>query len=199
MAIVRHIALDTKKPEALLERIITASSIVADFFGGSGVTATVAAKLNRRFLHCDIGVNSIQTTRDRLKANGAEFDVPEIKDGVQLHRNPVQIMNKIKSLIPGLRDEDLLDSSFWKEAISDSKLGTIPVYVPDLGNSSTKPLDTMLMNRIIHQAIPNLNGIITQIQKTLAEETDGRTAVSQKQWSRSFLYAIVSYYKEMPY
>lgn len=107
----------TQKPEALLERIISSSSnenmIVADFFGGSGVTAAVANKLKRKFIHCDIGINSIQTTRDRLVAEGAEFDVLEIKDGVQLYRNPVQTMDKIKTLIPGLKNEDSLDS-FWE-------------------------------------------------------------------------------------
>lgn len=76
----------TQKPESLLERIIKASSnegmVVADFFGGSGVTAAVANKLGRKFIHCDIGLNSIQTTRDRLKADGAQFDVLEIKDAV---------------------------------------------------------------------------------------------------------------------
>ena len=76
----------TQKPEALLNRIITASTnkdmLVADFFGGSGVTAAVAHKLGRRFIHCDIGINSIQTARDRLKTDGAEFDVLEVKDGV---------------------------------------------------------------------------------------------------------------------
>ena len=45
----------TQKPEALLERIIKASSnegmMVADFFGGSGVTAAVANKLGRNFIH----------------------------------------------------------------------------------------------------------------------------------------------------
>lgn len=156
----------TQKPEALLERIISASSnegmLVADFFGGSGVTAAVSHKLGRRFLHCDIGVNSIQTTRDRLVADGAEFDVLEIKDGVSLYRNPVQTMDKIKSLIPGLRNEDSLDS-FWEGAISDSKLGTIPVYVPNLMDSGSKLLDKVLMNRIIHQAIPDLDSGIKKI------------------------------------
>lgn len=78
----------TQKPATLIERIIKASSnkgmLVADFFGGSGVTAAVAHKLGRKFIHCDVGINSIQTTRDRLFADGAEFDVFEIKDGVQL-------------------------------------------------------------------------------------------------------------------
>ena len=165
----------TQKPEALLERIIKASSnegmIVADFFGGSGVTAAVAKKLGRKFIHCDIGLNSIQTTRDRLKADGAEFDVLEIKDGVQLYRNPVQTMDKIKSLIPGLKNEDSLDS-FWEGAISDSKLGTIPVYVPNLMDSASKLLDVVLMNRIIHQAIPDLDHNIKKVIVYYIDITD---------------------------
>ena len=156
----------TQKPEALLERIIKTSSdagmLIADFFGGSGVTAAVAHKLGRRFIHCDIGLNSIQTTRDRLKADGAKFDVLEIKDGVQLYRNPVQTMEKIKSLIPGLKNEDGLDS-FWEGAISDSKLGTVPVYVPNLMDSSSKLLDVVTMNRIIHQAIPDLDTTVKRV------------------------------------
>jgi adenine-specific DNA-methyltransferase len=149
----------TQKPEALLDRIIKASSnenmIVADFFGGSGVTAAVANKLNRYFIHCDIGINSIQTARDRLLGNKANFDVLEIKDGVSLYRNPVQTMDKIKSLIKGLKNEDGLDK-FWEGAISDSKLGTVPVYVPNLMDSNTKILDKNLMNEIMHKAIPDL-------------------------------------------
>ena len=162
----------TQKPGALLDRIINIAShagvTVADFFGGSGVTAAVANKLGRRFIHCDIGLNSIQTTRDRLKADGAEFDVLEIKDGVQLYRNPVQTMEKIKSLIPGLKNEDALDS-FWEGAISDSKLGTVPVYVPNLMDSSSKLLDVVLMNRIIHQAIPDLD---TSVKKVIVYYID---------------------------
>lgn len=165
----------TQKPEALIERIISASSdrgmLVADFFGGSGVTAAVANKLGRRFIHCDIGLNSIQTARDRLATDGAEFDVLEIKDGVQLYRNPVQTMDKIKSLIPGLKNEDDLDA-FWEGAISDSKLGMIPVYVPNLMDSSSKLLDVVLMNRILHQAIPDLDSSVKKVIVYYIDITD---------------------------
>jgi len=165
----------TQKPEELLERVLKLSSnenmLVADFFGGSGVTAAVANKLGRRFIHADIGLNSIQTTRDRLVADGAEFDVLEVKDGVQLYRNPVQTMDKIKSLIPGLKNEDSLDS-FWEGAISDSKLGTIPVYVPNLMDSSSKLLDKVIMNRIIHQAIPELDNNIKKVIVYYIDITD---------------------------
>lgn len=149
----------TQKPEALLERIIKASSnekmFVADFFGGSGVTSAVANKLGRRFIHCDIGINSIQTTRDRLLADKAEFEVLEIKDGVSLYRNPVQTMDKLKSLIKGLRNEDALDK-FWEGSIVDTKHGMMPVYLPNLMDSSTHLLDKPLMNRIIREALPDL-------------------------------------------
>ena len=149
----------TQKPEALLERIIKASSnegmVVADFFGGSGVTAAVAHKLKRNFIHNDIGINSIQTVRDRLIANQAEFEVLEIKDGVSLYRNPVQTMDKLKSLIPGLRNEDALDK-FWEGSIVDTKHGMMPVYLPNLMDSTTRLLDKPLMNRIIREALPDL-------------------------------------------
>ena len=149
----------TQKPEALLERIIKASSnegmLVADFFGGSGVTAAVANRLGRKFIHCDIGINSIETTRDRLRKAGAEFEVMEIKDGVSLYRNPVQTMDKLKSLIPGLRNEDALDK-FWEGSIYDTKEGMLPVYLPNLMDSSTRLLDTVLMNRILKEAMPDL-------------------------------------------
>ena len=149
----------TQKPEALLERIIKASSnegmLVADFFGGSGVTAAVANKLGRNFIHCDIGINSIQTARDRLLADKAEFEVLEVKDGVSLYRNPVQTMDKLKSLIKGLRNEDALDK-FWEGSIVDTQHGMMPVYLPNLMDSSTRLLDKVLMNRIIREALPDL-------------------------------------------
>lgn len=151
---------DTQKPESLLERIIKASSnkemIVADFFGGSGVTAAVANKLGRKFITCDIGVNSIQTIRDRLVKDKAEFEILEVKDGVSLYRNPKQTMNKLKTLIKGLKNEDGLDK-FWEGAIQDSKLGLVPVYIPNLVEGKTRVLDTRLMNEIIHIAMPDLN------------------------------------------
>lgn len=149
----------TQKPEALLERIIKASSnegmVVADFFGGSGVTAAVANRLGRRFIHCDIGINSIQTVRDRLKEANAEFEIQEIKDGVSLYRNPVQTMDKLRSLIKGLRNEDALDK-FWEGSIVDTRYGMMPVYLPNLMDSTTRLLDKPLMNRIIREALPDL-------------------------------------------
>ncbi len=61
---------DTQKPEALLERIISASSnpgdLVANFFCGSGTTMAVAEKLGRKWIGCDLGRFAIHTSRKRL-------------------------------------------------------------------------------------------------------------------------------------
>ncbi|HDQ15846.1 MAG TPA: site-specific DNA-methyltransferase, partial [Bacteroidetes bacterium] len=150
----------TEKPYKLLERIIKASSnennIVADFFGGSGVTAKVANDLGRKFIHVDIGLNSIQTTRDRLVEAEASFQIFEIKDGVSLFRNPQQTMDKLAKLIPGLQQKVPGVGKFWFGAIQDSKLGTVPVYVPNLIDGSEKVLDIPAVNRIINEELQKL-------------------------------------------
>jgi len=60
----------TQKPEALLERIMIASSnpgdIIADFFCGSGTTMVVAEKLGRKWVGCDLSRFAIHTSRKRI-------------------------------------------------------------------------------------------------------------------------------------
>jgi DNA modification methylase len=79
----------TQKPEKLLERIISASTIendiVADFFCGSGTTLAMAEKLNRKWIGSDLGKFAIHTSRKRLigvqrelKAAGKDFRAFEI-------------------------------------------------------------------------------------------------------------------------
>ena len=150
----------TQKPEALLQRMINASSnkgmVVADFFGGSGVTAKVSNDLGRKFIHVDIGINSIYTVRDRLKESKANFQILEVKDGVSLFRNPQQTMDKLATLIPGLQKGVKGISNFWFGSISESKKGIIPVYVPNLLNTQEKVLDIPAINTIINQELQNL-------------------------------------------
>ena len=84
-----YLAFRTQKPESLLERIIEASSddgdLVADFFVGSGTTASVAEKLGRKWIATDLGKFGIHTTRKRLigvqrelKASGKPFRAFEV-------------------------------------------------------------------------------------------------------------------------
>jgi site-specific DNA-methyltransferase (adenine-specific) len=67
----------TQKPEALLERIILASSnkgdLVADFFCGSGTTSLAAARHERKFITSDEAVRAVHTARSRLAETKTVF------------------------------------------------------------------------------------------------------------------------------
>lgn len=101
----------TQKPEALLERIIKASSnegdIIADFFCGSGTTLAVAEKLGRKWIGADLGKFAIHTTRKRmldvqrkLKADGKDYRAFEILNLGKYERQHYIGVN------PNLRDEE---------------------------------------------------------------------------------------------
>ena len=77
----------TQKPEALLERIILASSnpgdLVMDIFGGSGTTAAVAEKLGRRWIVCDFGKHAIYTMQKRMLRIGESKALGSAEDGIK--------------------------------------------------------------------------------------------------------------------
>jgi adenine-specific DNA-methyltransferase len=111
----------TQKPEALLERILKASSnegdLVADFFCGSGTTAAVAEKLGRKWICTDLGKFGIHTTRKRmigvqrsLKAEGKSFRAFEILNLGRYERQHYVGLN------PNLREEEQRKQREQKEA-----------------------------------------------------------------------------------
>lgn len=150
----------TQKPEALIERIIKASSnenmVVADFFGGSGTTAKVAHDLGRKFVTADVGINAIQTMRDRLVGAGASFEILKIKDGIDLFRNPQQTMDKLATIVPGLTTTHNF-GSFWFGAITDK--GTVcPCWIPNLKDKGQAILNPALFSKIMDETA-KLDGI----------------------------------------
>jgi len=163
----KNIGYATSKPPKLLERIIKAASnkdmLIADFFGGSGITAKVAHDLGRKFIHTDVGLNSIQIVRDRLKNQKAQFKVLDIQDGLSLFRNPQQTMDKLSQLIPGLQKKMKGLGKFWYGNITNSKDGNVPVYIPNLINSQEKTFHLQLLHQIIHQEIPLLKSPIKKV------------------------------------
>ena len=106
----------TQKPEALLERILKASSnegdLVADFFCGSGTTASVAEKLGRKWIATDLGKFGIHTTRKRLiqvqrelKASGKPFRAFEV---LNLGRYERQAYLNVAGRLTGKQKEQAL-------------------------------------------------------------------------------------------
>jgi site-specific DNA-methyltransferase (adenine-specific)/adenine-specific DNA-methyltransferase len=106
----------TQKPEALLERILKASSnegdLVADFFCGSGTTAAVAEKLGRKWIATDLGKFAIHTTCKRLilvqrelKASGKPFRAFEV---LNLGRYERQAYLNVSGRLTGKKKEQAL-------------------------------------------------------------------------------------------
>jgi len=106
----------TQKPEALLERMILASSnpgdLVADFFCGSGTTAAVAEKLGRKWIATDLGKFAIHTTRKRLiqvqrerKAVDETFRAFEV---LNLGRYERQVYLNVSGRLTGKKKEEAL-------------------------------------------------------------------------------------------
>ena len=111
----------TQKPESLVERIIKIASnegdLVADFFCGSGTTASVAEKLGRKWIVSDLGKFAIHTTRKRmlgvqrgLKAEGKDYRAFEILNLGRYERQHYIGAN------PNLREEDQRKQLEEKEA-----------------------------------------------------------------------------------
>lgn len=111
-----RVGYPTQKPEALVERIIKASSnegdLVADFFCGSGTTAAVAEKLGRKWIATDLGKFGIHTTRKRLiqvqrelKASGKPFRAFEV---LNLGRYERQAYLNISGRLTGKKKEQAL-------------------------------------------------------------------------------------------
>ena len=130
----------TQKPEALIERIIKASSnpgdLVFDCFMGSGTTQAVAMKLGRRFIGADINLGSIQTTTKRLINVANElneqlqddekytgFEVYNVNN-YDFFRNPVEARDLI---IQALEVQPFPQSDVWDGELDGRMVKIMPV------------------------------------------------------------------------
>lgn len=106
----------TQKPEALLERIILASSnkgdIIADFFCGSGTTAVVAAKNGRKFITSDIALRAVHTTRNRLAEIQSVVSLEHASTLVPVRAESQKI--KVHLSKDSICLETSLDVDFWE-------------------------------------------------------------------------------------
>lgn len=130
----------TQKPEALIERIIKASSnpgdLVFDCFMGSGTTQAVAMKLGRKFIGADINLGSIQTTTKRLINVASElneqlqddekytgFEVYNVNN-YDFFRNPVEARDLI---IQALEIQPFPQSDVWDGELDGRMVKIMPV------------------------------------------------------------------------
>jgi site-specific DNA-methyltransferase (adenine-specific)/adenine-specific DNA-methyltransferase len=108
-----NLGYPTQKPEALLDRIVEASSnpgdLVLDCFPGSGTTLAVAEKLGRRWIGVDCGKLAIYTMQKRLLniADSKDLENPKKKYGKQC--KPFTLYNA------GLYDYKMIKELPWEQ------------------------------------------------------------------------------------
>lgn len=131
----------TQKPEALLEKLIKASSnpgdLVFDCFMGSGTTQAVAMKLGRRFIGADINLGSIQTTTKRLLGIASELNKELLQDftkytsfeiynvnNYDFFRNPIEAR---ELLLSALEIQAFPQSNVWDGELDGRMVKIMPV------------------------------------------------------------------------
>ncbi|HSG45475.1 MAG TPA: site-specific DNA-methyltransferase [Anaerolineales bacterium] len=107
----------TQKPNALLERIVLASSnpgdIVADFFCGSGTTPLVAVKHGRKFIAGDENFHAIHTTRNRLLDVESVFSI-EHDETVKFPFSSLPKSTKVNLSDDEITVDTKLDLDYWE-------------------------------------------------------------------------------------
>lgn len=153
------IGYPTQKPEALLERIINASSnpgdLVFDCFMGSGTTQAVALKLGRRFIGADINLGAVQTTTKRLLKIAADNSTPTLLDETPLYtgfevynvnnydifRNPLEA----RSILLQALEVEPFESSSVYDGEKDGRM--VKILPADVNRIATKAdLDGFIAN-----------------------------------------------------
>jgi len=164
----------TQKPEALLERIIKASSnpgdIVFDCFMGSGTTQAVAMKLGRRFIGADINLGAIQTTTKRLINIAAELNNKEKK--------LVQEENEISTFYTGFSVYNVNHYDVFRNPVQAKELLIEALEIQPLpastiydGEKDGRLVKIMPVNRIATRA--DLNELITNFDYKTFEKRAG--------------------------
>jgi DNA modification methylase len=151
----------TQKPEALLERIIKASSnegdLVADFFVGSGTTPAVAQKLGRRWIACDINLGAIQTTTKRLNQIIEEQQKKKDKNFKGLHAFKVLNVNDYDVFKNEIEAKEIVMEMYGIEPIKRSYFDGV------LDNNFVK---VMPMNRVLNKM--DIRATLKEIEKNIS-------------------------------
>lgn len=166
----------TEKPVKLIERIIRACSneedIVLDFFAGSGVVASVAERLNRKWISCDIGKLSYYTVQRRileisksksLSNNKKKYNKPakafvtcslgayDLKNALSLE------FNKYKEFVSGLFDVDLGEQKIGGYLFDGKKDGN-SVIIFDYNTHKDSNVDDVFINNIAQHIGNRMSG-----------------------------------------
>lgn len=145
----------TQKPEALLQRIIKASSdensIVLDFFAGSGTTCAVALKLGRKFLGVEMGEHFYKVVIPRLKKVIAGFQSGISKE-TEYKGGGAFRYYELESY-----EEALANCEYVLKIGNDKKINSIPYNINDYYNENIDFYEGIIDYRKSRKLIKKLN------------------------------------------
>ena len=168
-----YIGYPTQKPEALLERVIKASTndddLVFDCFMGSGTTQAVAMKMGRRFIGADINLGAVDTTVKRLLKIQQDFsenaDLFDTNAGVKYTGFEVYNVNNYDIFRNPVEAKDLLVKALELQPIPNSTLYD--------GEKDGRMVKIMPVNRIATKA--DLNELITNFPYAVFDKRQEET------------------------
>lgn len=145
----------TQKPEALLQRIIKASSdansIILDFFAGSGTTCAVALKLGRKFLGVEMGEHFYKVVIPRLKKVIAGFQSGISKE-TEYKGGGAFRYYELESY-----EEALANCEYVLKIGNDKKINSIPYNINDYYNENIDFYEGIIDYRKSRKLIKKLN------------------------------------------
>ena len=145
----------TQKPEALLQRIIKASSdensIILDFFAGSGTTCAVALKLGRKFLGVEMGKHFYKVVIPRLKKVIAGFQSGISKE-TEYKGGGAFRYYELESY-----EEALANCEYVLKIGNDKKINSIPYNIDDYYNENIDFYEGIIDYRKSRKLIKKLN------------------------------------------
>jgi DNA modification methylase len=125
----------TQKPEALLERIILASSnpgdLVGDFFCGSGTTPVVAARLGRRFIAADGIWRAVHTTRTRLVCQGGKPFMLQKESGAEIPASEAALDEEVEIRLATKKTGDIFQPDTNMLTLAASNLEKLDYWEAD--------------------------------------------------------------------
>jgi len=159
----------TQKPEALLERIINASTnegdLVADFFCGAGTTLAVAEKLGRKWIGSDLGKFGIHTSRKRmigiqreLKKESKNFRAFEILNVGRYERENFLATNDDLRAEEKSRQAESKEKEFIKLILSAYKAEPVESFVNIIGKKRDRlvaagPINTPVSSKLVQDIV----------------------------------------------
>ena len=159
----------TQKPEALLERIISASTnegdLVADFFCGAGTTLAVAEKLGRKWIGSDLGKFGIHTSRKRLigiqrelKKESKNFRAFEILNVGRYERENFLATNDDLRAEEKSKQAERKEKEFVKLILSAYKAEPIESFVNVIGKKRDRlvavgPINTPVSSKLVQDIV----------------------------------------------